>query len=1044
MTRRPEHDAEDLLANAPWVRRLARRLVGDAHLAEDVAQDALAAAWARGEGFGGRVRMRRWLAGATRNLAWRARAQEDERRAREARAARSEAGGGEEAAAERLRVHRRLVDLVLSLEEPYREALVLRYFDDLAPREIAARLGVSREAARQRVSRGLAMLRARLDAEEWLDEDGTRRHWAVALAPLLAPPRSSPPTPAPAGSGLALLAIMTPKMLLALLAAAAVVALVLVVRALDPVAEGGAEPAVAEAPAELESGSGRTEEEGGGVVAVERDTRRVAAAGAAPRTPRVRVVREDGGPLDEVGVAWIDAGLRVHELELDAEGGAPRPEGSTGARFHAWAPGCAEAHVREEDAETDVVLRLPRERVLRGRLVEDGGPPVRPVRLSTHMSNEHRGIGYEERHLEVELEDLGALREESPYCWTRPDGSFEVRGLPRGASGSIQLPTTHRAVLDGVPTDESHVSYAEEQRELVIETVLLPHVFGRLVWEDDGSPVVGSLWVVYERREARSSFMAYDWTHEDGRFALGLPVSDRALRLPPEERGEVVIHRAIRFGVDDANGVPRAFERRVDLDAAVFPLDLGVVQVPRAAEHPVRVVERDGAPVEGAVLASSLDRTRTDAGGRARLACGEADEIGVLAPGYSFARHPVSSSGEQEIELEPGSTLLVRILPEEPAGPAPLHAGLVWEESPFEGAHLRGEPPFSPMPYRVHYGYHGREMSVRHWNHARPGAPGEVSFRIPHGGELVVPGLRAGSSFHVRIVDGLVQPLAERAVAMPREPGVHVLELEGVERVCRLRARLVDGEGRPVGDGSVRVSGEGGSKWFPVGAGLLDVRPLAAGTYSLITQFPGYLPRSVPAHELTPDSGVLELSLERARPLELRLVDASGQPLVARSVRLRGPDGWSYARRDPPSGLVSFRRAPIAPLEATIVVGTRTYTETIEAEVEEAEIALPAHGGLRVVVAEPPPLTRKDGLLRLLVREPSGEGSLELRLSYSRDGAGPFTLETDLLPGDYALELDLLEHTENAREGDEPLVRPLERREVTVTAGETRRVDAGG
>ncbi len=46
MTEPRGHDCAELLAQADWVRALARHLTADAHAAEDLAQDALAAAQA--------------------------------------------------------------------------------------------------------------------------------------------------------------------------------------------------------------------------------------------------------------------------------------------------------------------------------------------------------------------------------------------------------------------------------------------------------------------------------------------------------------------------------------------------------------------------------------------------------------------------------------------------------------------------------------------------------------------------------------------------------------------------------------------------------------------------------------------------------------------------------------------------------------------------------------------------------------------------------------------------------------------------------------
>ena len=92
----------------------------------------------------------------TRHLATRARRREGERVSRESWAASEATGDDGEDAAERLHLHRRLAKAVLALDEPYRSTLVLRFFDDLAPREIARRQGLPAATVRKRLSRGVA------------------------------------------------------------------------------------------------------------------------------------------------------------------------------------------------------------------------------------------------------------------------------------------------------------------------------------------------------------------------------------------------------------------------------------------------------------------------------------------------------------------------------------------------------------------------------------------------------------------------------------------------------------------------------------------------------------------------------------------------------------------------------------------------------------------------------------------------------------------------------------------------------------------------
>jgi RNA polymerase sigma-70 factor (ECF subfamily) len=173
----PPPDVAALLSAGPWVRGLARELCRDDAAADDVVQDTwLAALQAPLDA----VRSPRgWLGQIARRFAFQDVRRRARRERREKAVARPEAGPAADDAAQRLETHRRLVDAVLALEEPYRTVVVLRYFEDLAPRAIATRLGLPATTVRNRLSRALAHLRARFDREE-----GSRAGRLALLLPL--------------------------------------------------------------------------------------------------------------------------------------------------------------------------------------------------------------------------------------------------------------------------------------------------------------------------------------------------------------------------------------------------------------------------------------------------------------------------------------------------------------------------------------------------------------------------------------------------------------------------------------------------------------------------------------------------------------------------------------------------------------------------------------------------------------------------------------------------------------------------------------------
>ncbi|MFN3241146.1 MAG: sigma-70 family RNA polymerase sigma factor [Planctomycetota bacterium] len=168
----PAHD--DLYEHARSLRGLARALVGAAD-ADDLVQETAVRALDHGHvetrSVGG------WLATIMRNLASTRRTADARRRRRE-RA--SGAGRPDEApsaltAAARLEAIDRLHASLRSLADPYREVLLLRYFEGQTPQQIATQRGEPLATVKSRLRRGLEQLRRSLD------ERAPREHWRGAF-----------------------------------------------------------------------------------------------------------------------------------------------------------------------------------------------------------------------------------------------------------------------------------------------------------------------------------------------------------------------------------------------------------------------------------------------------------------------------------------------------------------------------------------------------------------------------------------------------------------------------------------------------------------------------------------------------------------------------------------------------------------------------------------------------------------------------------------------------------------------------------------------
>src|SRR5687768_3917011 len=129
----------DLQRHGAALHTLALALLRDRQAAEDVVQDAFVDFLRRQQSVRSPAG---WLAAAVRTFAMGRQRAAARRLARERIAARPEAVPGAVATAARRELLHRLVEAVHALDEPYRETVWQRYFEELQPAAIAARAKV--------------------------------------------------------------------------------------------------------------------------------------------------------------------------------------------------------------------------------------------------------------------------------------------------------------------------------------------------------------------------------------------------------------------------------------------------------------------------------------------------------------------------------------------------------------------------------------------------------------------------------------------------------------------------------------------------------------------------------------------------------------------------------------------------------------------------------------------------------------------------------------------------------------------------------------
>ncbi len=517
-----------LLAHRDWVRRVARALVRDEASADDLEQEVWLRALRTPPRHGRSLRA--WLGTVLRHAARDARRAAGIRARREADAPRPGPAPSPRDVVADAESFRRVVNAVMDLEEPYRTAILLRFFDDLAPTVIAARQGIPVDTVKTRLRRALQLLRERMDR----DHGGDRRAWVVALLPAATGADRAPPSAGGAPmAATAAVAALWGGVLVAQKAIAGVALLALAAAwwLLGGGREsGGGGGAPLPRPGDSGSPAARNADAGGGGEA------RVPPPPAAPSTiepaapsgPSVTgsVRATGGGTVADARVELLtgrDAQEAVAEARCDADGEfrIAVPGGARGPHWlRASAPGRA-AILREAAAGDRVRVELPAGGSLRGRVltVEDGSPvPGAVVRLGGDHASENL----------------------SARAVTDERGEYRFDGV---------LPW--RVVLQAFPPRRGCASASADVRagEETVCDVYVPRgvrLDGRVV--DDGGPVAGVRVIPWR---GWSEFGGETVSDGDGRFAVeGLDREDVRLLLVPPGRPPAQVPCPVPPGAD--------------------------------------------------------------------------------------------------------------------------------------------------------------------------------------------------------------------------------------------------------------------------------------------------------------------------------------------------------------------------------------------------------------------------------------------------------------------------------------------------------------
>lgn len=585
MTPEPTHELEALLAHAGWMRGLARGLARDPGAADDAVQDTWLAALEHAPPAGAPVRA--WLATVVRNFALQRRRADARRVRREELGARPLAVQSAHDVAAGLALQQELAQRVLALAEPYRSTIYQRYYEGLAPREIAARAGVPVKTVKTRLARGLAQLRTELDTSH----GGDRAAWLSALVPFVGREQAA---------ALYLGAVVMNLKLafvLAGLALCAVVSLAIWQRAPESAARSNAVSSV-DARAELVAPAGeRSELAHDATEAGRKDAAAVvvpesAAAPTVSRRPRIsgRVLDVAGRPVADVDVARVErdetpagnSGETRRPLARTAADGSFELDTTSGAmtldvEHPRWSTVCRAYHTAGQDYARATIVVAPRN-ALAGLVVGTDGATVADAELWIDASDAWS------RELGIALDNT------LPVYWkTTSDarGRFALPNAPRMPGKLVVRSPLHQPFemeLPDAPAADLVLTLAPLERPHVLIT-------GTVV-NAENEPVAGAHVAVGNRYVLTAADGAFRFDLTDRMSGGNVQKLENGVWVPDDDRTEL---RAVKAGALPARHTLPPFDELERETPAPIVLRLGGAPLTIRG----RVLDEDGAPIAG-------------------------------------------------------------------------------------------------------------------------------------------------------------------------------------------------------------------------------------------------------------------------------------------------------------------------------------------------------------------------------------------------------------------------------------------------------------
>lgn len=921
----------ELLAQAAWARRLARRLVADEARADDLLQQAwLAALRRRSDAI--RSSARAWFGGVLRNVAAKQRRESARRDARERVAATAEVQPTAADHVAELEAQRLIVDALLKVDEPYRETLVRRWYRDEKSAAIARAMRVPVKTVETRLARGLERLRAELVALR----GGGPREWSFALLPLAASePAKWVVLGGLAGGGLAVGTIVK----FAAAAALVIAGLWWATRGDDTRSTRGTDRdggvASATAPATEPTAASAATRSKDGDVGVRAEKSAFVGALTA------RVTDDAGGPVDGKAFLFDDREGYVDEPVNDGVVSFACPRRASRllivpgtGRLTGSAPACFDVPAGTHE----LAVALPRGAVLSGRVLCDGRPPGVSFQMWFTPNSQFRSMRDAPPFLQPHL---GPPQAACVQC--DEEGRFRFAGLEEDVAGTLTIErgfsTKPIRLTSGGALDLSDTLPIERPSEgLTIELYSPPAIVGRVV---DASGAPCDWWRLEARFDAGEArpLERFGMHGSGGRFRVHLPASGvRAadLKVLVLRRSDVAQLRLEGpfVGTRDVGDVTLVANRTIRATIVTEgdpPQDRGDVLLtgPAGARHTSKWSGRD------VVLEVPSPFTRASF---VALGCLSRE---IELPAESNAT-PI------EVVLERAASLEVRLLELDDEGELSADSQSQLNVEIATRGRLVEPPLDDPEVARRCCGRFGELDST-----SEPGWTVATFYRT----DATLSGVVAGVPLRVRVVGVTGRVLAERTIVLGRGES-HLQQISLADTRRTFVARVVDESGAPIQSATVSVR-----PIHPVRFGGIGTSTDADGRVrfeeyfddegEVVVEADGF----VPLHREPVRIGggeSFEYRLQRCWPLAVDVVDQKGLRVEPERVdaiaitELGAPKPKRIDSKRAADGAFQLQALPPVPVRVRATVGGRDYFVDVEPPRSNIQLVVPAHGRVDV------------------------------------------------------------------------------------------------